>query len=178
MTSIMKMMNKDDVVQMCIYAPEFKMPVRLDEDFTYVELTKYDREDDLKTIVDGIDDKLSDWEGRPDLENLKKRFKAGCSVFLQYYKGQVSGWFWTCDFLTYNWIEKVKELPTPNSNYSGGTYVIKSITPPRAGLQLYAYCIKEVMSRTDYGYAYVDKWNKASIRLIFNCGAHYVDNLL
>ena len=57
------MVNKDDVVQMCIYAPEFKMPVRLDEDYTYVELTQYSREDDLKTIVDSIDVKLSDWEG-------------------------------------------------------------------------------------------------------------------
>lgn len=171
-------MNKDEVVQMRIWAPEFKMPCRLDEDYSYIELTEYDRESDLKKIVESIDNRLSDWDGRPDLDNLKKRFEAGSSCFLQYYKGEISGWFWTCDFLTYDWIEKVKDLPTPNSNYSGGTYVRKEIAPPRAGLQLYAYCIREVMSRSEYGYAYVDIWNKAPIRLNFNCGAKYIDNLL
>ena len=51
------------------------MPCRLDEDYSYVELTEYDRESDLKKIVKSIGTRLSDWEDRPDLDNLKKDFK-------------------------------------------------------------------------------------------------------
>ena len=132
---------------------------------------------------DGYEESSFDLEAfnkRREIENinLKKRFDVGCSCFIQYFKGEVSGWFWTCNFLTYDWVEKVKDLPTLNSNYSGGTYVIKKVAPRNAGYQLYAYCIQKVMSRTDYGYAYVDKWNKAPIRVNFNCGATYVDKLL
>ena len=171
-------MNKADYVQMRIFAPEFKMPCELDDRYSYIEISEYSHEKDLLEIIDSINETLSDWKDRTDIDNLKKRFDVGCSCFIQYFKGEVSGWFWTCDFLTYDWIKKVKELPTPNSNYSGGTYVIKKVAPRNAGYQLYAYCIQKVMSRTDYGYAYVDKWNKAPIRLNFNCGATYIDNLL
>ena len=57
-------MNKEEVVQMRIWAPEFKMTCRLDEDYSYVELTEYDRESDLKKIVKSIGTRLSDWEDR------------------------------------------------------------------------------------------------------------------
>lgn len=172
------MVNKKDVVQMRIWAPEFKLPCEIDSRYTYVEVSDLSYKSDLEKIIKSINEELSDWKDRPDLENLQKRFDAGCSCFIQYFKGEVCGWFWTCDFLTYDWIKKEKELPTPNSNYSGGTYVIKKVAPRNAGYQLYAYCVREVMSRTDYGYAYVDKWNKAPIRLNFNCGATFINNLL
>ena len=55
-------MNKDEVVQMRIWASEFKIPCRLDEDYSYIELTEYDRESDLKKIVKSIGNKLSDWD--------------------------------------------------------------------------------------------------------------------
>lgn len=172
------MVDKNSVVEMRIWAPEFKLPCELDPRFTYVEINDLSLKSDLEEIIKSIDEVLSDWDTRPDLDNLQKRFDVGCSCFLQYFEGNICGWFWTCDFLTYDWIKKEKELPTPNSNYSGGTYVIKKNAPRTAGLQLYAYCISKVMSRTDYGYAYVDDWNKAPIRLNFNCGAKVIDNLI
>ena len=136
-------MNKDEVVQMRIWAPEFKMPCRLDEDYSYIELTEYDRESDLKKIVESIDNKLSDWDDRPDLDNLKKRFEEYQNVLLVSYniiKEKYLVGFGLVTSLTYDWIEKVKDLPTPNSNYSGGTYVRKEIAhSKKAGLQLYNY---------------------------------------
>jgi len=110
------MVNKKDVVQMRIWAPEFKLPCELDSRYTYVEVTDLSYKSDLKKIIESINEELSDWKDRPDLENLQKRFDVGCSCFIQYFKGEVCGWFWTCNFLTYDWIEKVKDLPTPNSN--------------------------------------------------------------
>lgn len=172
------MVDKSTVVQMCIHAPEFKMPVKLDDKFEYIELSNFDKEEDLKILLTSIDQKLSDWEDRPDLDNLKKRFEAGCSVFLQYYKNKICGWFWTCDFLTYDWVNKIKDLPTPDSNYGGGAYVIKSVAPSNTGIQLYTYSLGKILSRNDYVYGYIDKWNKAPIRLNLNCGAHYINNLL
>lgn len=172
------MVDKNEVLEMRIWAPEFKLPCELDSRFSYIEINSFSHESELTEIIESINETLPDWDTRPDINNLKKRFDAGCSCFLQYFEGTISGWFWTCDFLTYDWINKIKELPTPNSNYSGGTYVIKKKAPIVAGLQLYAYCIQAVMSRTDYGYAYVDKWNKAPIRLNFNCGATVIDNLI
>lgn len=172
------MVNKKDVLEMRIWSPEFKLPCKLDSRFSYIEIDHFTRESDLQKIIESIELTLPEWESKPNINNVKKRFDVGCTCILQYFEETIIGWFWTCDFVTYDWVNKVKDLPTSNSNFSGGTYVIKNKAPNIAGLQLYSYCIQEVMSRTDYGYAYVDKWNKASIRLQYNCGATVIDNLL
>lgn len=172
------MVSKEQVLEMRIWAPEFKLPCKLDKNFTYIEINEYTKKSDLNEILESINKTLPDWNNKPTHKNLKDRFKAGCSCILQYYNKSITGWFWTCNFVTYDWVKKIKELPTLNSNFSGGTYIIKEKSPNNAGLQLYSYCIREVMSRTDYGYAYVDRWNKASIRLQYNCGATVINNLL
>lgn len=79
-------MNKDEYVQMRIFAPDFKMPCELDDRYSYIEISEYSHEKDLLEIIDSINETLSDWKDRPDIDNLKKDLMLGVLVLFNILK--------------------------------------------------------------------------------------------
>jgi len=122
---------------------------------------------------------LKDWKEAPTFDDIISRFDAGSFVMLQYYKNEPIGWFWGNTRLTYNWIDIIKDLPSANSMYGGGSYITKNKNIPKnTGIQLYTKFFHDIFDFYKSAYGYVDSWNKAPIRLNKRSGAIEINNLL
>ena len=162
-------MDKSQITQIVSRKSTYKPIFKLNNNFTYIHLNKFGREEDIKTILNSIYEVLHDWKEAPTLQNIKDRFDAGSEVILQYYNDQIIGWWWICPFYSNDYINKEYELPK-GGIYCGNTYVIKEVAPNSSGARLYSYSIGYVLTRYDAMYCYMDNWNIAPIKLCLKCG--------
>ena len=137
--------------------------------FTYIQLNKFEREEDIKTILNSIYEVLHDWDKAPTLQNIKDRFDVGTRVILQYYDDKIIGWWWYSPFYASDLINKEYELPE-GGVYSGNSYVIKKQAPRSAGTRLYSHSIGYVLTKYNTMYGWMDNWNIAPIKLCLKCG--------
>tara|TARA_A100001201_G_scaffold138724_1_gene129923 strand:- start:1124 stop:1648 length:525 start_codon:yes stop_codon:yes gene_type:complete len=171
--------DKKDVLQLVIHKDNFTPIQKIDKSFSYKWLYKLDQEGDLTQILDSINLMLKDWKEAPTFDDIISRFDAGSFVMLQYYKNEPIGWFWGNTRLTYNWIDIIKDLPSANSMYGGGSYITKNKNIPKnTGIQLYTKFFHDIFDFYKSAYGYVDSWNKAPIRLNKRSGAIEINNLL
>tara|TARA_B110000483_G_scaffold10259_1_gene12066 strand:+ start:5888 stop:6400 length:513 start_codon:yes stop_codon:yes gene_type:complete len=162
-------MNKNDITQIVNHKSAYVPIVDSNDRFTYIELNKFEREEDIKTILNSIYEVLHDWDGAPTLQDIKDRFSVGTRVILQYYDKQIVGWWWYCPFYANDYLNKEYELPE-GGVYCGNTYIIKDIAPRSTGARLYSFSIGYVLTKYDAMYSYMDNWNAAPIKLCHKCG--------
>lgn len=131
-----------------------------DSVFTYKVFKENNRDINSK-IIQSIDKCLPLWDTRPTLDTLDKRFQAGSYVMYQYYKEELSGWFWLNTNFTHDWIN-TKEI-LPNSIYVGGMYkMLDKELPTNTALDFGNYVMKYGADNYDQLYAMIENWNKAS----------------
>ena len=162
-------MSGNKIIQICIYASNYKEILPHNSNFTYEYIDRYTRINDLGTLVNHIHKFLPDWSTAPTLLDVKNRLDNQSSVLLQYYKGSITGWWWISPFYTNNFIDQIKPLPA-GGVYCGNTYVMKDIAPPHSGAHLYSQCIKHVLQDHNCMYCWVDDWNTVPIKLCLECG--------
>ena len=150
---------------------------KIDNDFYYKvvdrkntdDIENWDDIDDIKFICDSIERELPDWEDKPTLEVVRKRLSTISGVFLFFHKNWETpiGWGWFSDVFTYDWINKVHDLPNDDAYYMGGTYITKSQKlPPTSGFQLYLQLLSYLFTRWEWGFGYMDGWNVAPIKIV------------
>lgn len=160
-----------DIVQFRVRNTQFKYPYGIDENYSYKWLHSFDNEEDIIKVIGCINLTLPDWKSAPTLSDVKLRLENNSILTLQYYKESIVGWFWGARHYTTDFINFNKQLPTKNSIYMGGAFVCKQNNIPKnAGFQLYQYCIGEYLKNYEWGYAYVDSWNKPAIRINYPLG--------
>ncbi len=116
-------------------------------------------------IIKSIKNTLPLWTTRPTMETVKERFQNGSFVMYQYYKDELSGWFWLNSEFTHDWIN-TKPLPQRNSIYIGGMYkCLDQNLPADAAMDFGNYIMKYCSKNYDYVYAIIETWNKASVRV-------------
>ena len=157
-------MDKSNITQIVTYSKNYKEVLGSHKDFTYYHLNKFEREEDIHTILNDIHRTLPDWTTAPTLQTIKDRLDAGTEGILQYYKGNITGWWWNALFFTHDFVNKVSDLPTEGV-YCGNTYIIKDIAPYSSGVRLYGYCIGKALEGIEAAYGYMDNWNTPSIKL-------------
>ena len=127
----------------------------------------------MLNIISSIDERLSDWDDRPTIEDIEKRLDGVSKSTLFFHENfnEVIGWGWFSNVFTYDWINEVHPLPTKNSIYWGGTYIRKDLKIPRTtGVQMYNYGFRMFLNEHDYMYGYMDSWNKAPIKICHKIG--------
>ena len=128
-------------------------------------VSKYNEEAPNAHIIESIKNSLPLWTTRPTIETVKERFQNGSFVMYQYYKGELSGWFWLNSEFTHDWID-TKPLPRPNSIYIGGMYkCLDQELPADAAMDFGSYVMKYCCENYEYLYAIIEPWNKASVRV-------------
>ena len=171
--------DKKDVVQLVLHKENYIPIQEIDNSFSYKWFYKLDQEHDFHFIIKSINLMLEDWNEAPTFDDIVSRFEAGSFVMLQYYKNEPIGWFWGNTRLTYDWKNIVKELPSVNSMYGGGSYITKDRNIPKnTGIQLYTKFFNDIFDFYKSAYGYVDSWNKAPIRINKRSGAIEINNLL
>jgi len=162
----------------------FSLNLPIDDTYSFVvvsnnnpfHLREYNH--DIKYICKSINDILPDWQSPPSIEQAIKRLNTISSLFLFYHREyrKPIGWGWFSNVFTYNWIDKVHELPTNNAAYFGGTYITKDKKIPRAaGLQLYIQAFNYLLTHNEWLYGYMDSWNKAPIKICHKLGGSKYD---
>tara|TARA_E500000331_G_C17248215_1_gene709980 strand:+ start:474 stop:1013 length:540 start_codon:yes stop_codon:yes gene_type:complete len=167
-------MRKNDFYEMQIHKSEFT-PLSFDDSFRIevVDTLTTKSEIHFKNIISSIDERLSDWDDRPTIEDIEKRLDGVSKSTLFFHENfnEVIGWGWFSNVFTYDWINEVHPLPTKNSIYWGGTYIRKDLKIPRTtGVQMYNYGFRMFLSEHDYMYGYMDSWNKAPIKICHKIG--------
>lgn len=167
-------MRKNDFYEMQIHKSEFT-PLSFDDSFRIevVDTLTTESEIHFKNIISSIDERLSDWDDRPTIEDIEKRLDGVSKSTLFFHENfnEVIGWGWFSNVFTYDWINEVHPLPTKNSIYWGGTYIRKDLKIPRTtGVQMYNYGFRMFLSEHDYMYGYMDSWNKAPIKICHKIG--------
>lgn len=162
-------MNKDSITQIINRRSVYTPIIDSNDRFNYIDLGKFEREEDINTILNSIYEVLHDWDGAPTLQNIKDRFDVGTRVILQYYDNQVIGWWWYSPFYANDYLNKEYELPE-GGVYCGNTYIIKSIAPRSSGVRLYSYSIGYMLTKYEAMFSYMDNWNVAPIKLCLKCG--------
>ena len=160
--------------EMQIHKSEFK-PLSFDNSFKFEIASSFNdsTKEHFENIISSIDTRLSDWDERPTLDDIKKRLNSisKCTLFFHKDFNEVIGWGWYSNVFTYDWINEVHDLPTDKSIYFGGTYIRKELNIPRTtGVQLYNYGFKYFLDRNEYMYGYMDGWNKAPIKICHKIG--------
>jgi len=160
--------------EMQIHKSEF-IPLKFDNSFRIKVIDKLDTEAEFhfNNIISSIDEKLSDWNERPTIEDIKERLDgiSKCTLFFHDNFTDAIGWGWFSNVFTYDWINEVHPLPTENSIYWGGTYIRKDLKIPRnTGIQLYNHGFRLFLNEHDYMYGYMDGWNKAPIKICHKIG--------
>ena len=167
-------MRKNDFYEMQIHKSEFT-PLSFDDSFRIevVDTLATKSEIHFKNIISSIDERLSDWDDRPTIEDIEKRLDGVSKSTLFFHENfnEVIGWGWFSNVFTYDWINEVHPLPTKNSIYWGGTYIRKDLKIPRTtGVQMYNYGFRMFLNEHDYMYGYMDSWNKAPIKICHKIG--------
>ena len=167
-------MRKNDFYEMQIHKSEFT-PLSFDDSFRIevVDTLTTESEIHFKNIISSIDERLSDWDDRPTIEDIEKRLDGVSKSTLFFHENfnEVIGWGWFSNVFTYDWINEVHPLPTKNSIYWGGTYIRKDLKIPRTtGVQMYNYGFRMFLNEHDYMYGYMDSWNKAPIKICHKIG--------
>ena len=167
-------MRKNDFYEMQIHKSEFT-PLSFDDSFRIevVDTLTTKSEIHFKNIISSIDERLSDWDDRPTIEDIEKRLDGVSKSTLFFHENfnEVIGWGWFSNVFTYDWINEVHPLPTKNSIYWGGTYIRKDLKIPRTtGVQMYNYGFRMFLNEHDYMYGYMDSWNKAPIKICHKIG--------
>jgi hypothetical protein len=163
-----------DFYEMQIHKSEFT-PMSFDTSFRIQVVDELDNESEphFTNIISSIDEKLSDWDDRPTIDDIDKRLGGISKATLFFHKNfnEAIGWGWFSSVFTYDFINEVHPLPTENSIYWGGTYIRKELNIPRnTGIQMYLYGFKLFLSNHDYMYGYMDNWNKAPIKICHKIG--------
>ena len=167
-------MRKNDFYEMQIHKSEFT-PLSFDDSFRIevVDTLTTESEIHFKNIISSIDERLSDWDDRPTIEDIEKRLDGVSKSTLFFHENfnEVIGWGWFSNVFTYDWTNEVHPLPTKNSIYWGGTYIRKDLKIPRTtGVQMYNYGFRMFLNEHDYMYGYMDSWNKAPIKICHKIG--------
>ena len=160
--------------EMQIHKSEFK-PLSFDSSFKLEIASSFNdsTKKHFENIISSIDTRLSDWDERPTLDDIKRRLNSisNCTLFFHKDFNEVIGWGWFSNVFTYDWINKVHPLPTNKSIYYGGTYIRKELDIPRTtGVQLYNYAFNYFLETNEYMYGYMDGWNKAPIHICHKLG--------
>jgi hypothetical protein len=159
----------DGKVQICNYASDYKEILSLESVYTFKHLSYFEYEEDIKKILNSIYNTLPDWKAAPTLKDIEKRFQAGTSAILQYYKNEICGWAFFCPFYADDYYTKINDL-TSGGIYWGSTYVIKSVASRSAGAHLYSYSTGYYLKKYNCMYSWMDDWNVAPIKLCLKCG--------
>ena len=159
---------------MQIHKSEFK-PLSFDSSFKLEIASSFNdsTKKHFENIISSIDTRLSDWDERPTLEDIKRRLNSisKCTLFFHKDFNEVIGWGWFSNVFTYDWINEVHPLLTDKSIYYGGTYIRKELDIPRTtGVQLYNYAFNYFLETNEYMYGYMDGWNKAPIHICHKLG--------
>lgn len=150
-----------DIARKYKYDPNFRYEI------SYSNNTKLNSE-----IIKSIDKCLPDWESRPTLEILDRRFEAGSFIMYQYYKEELSGWFWLNSDFTHDWINTKPIMP--NSIYVGGMYkMMDKKLPKHTALDFGNYVMKYGADNYDYLYAIIEDWNRPS-KLVFRSYKQFI----
>lgn len=148
----------------CVPLGKIALGYSYDPCFTY-EICTYNNKELNKQIIESIDKCLPTWDTRPDLNSLDKRFKAGSFVMYQFYKGDLSGWFWLNSKFTHDWINTKDILP--NSIYVGGMYkLLDKELPKHTALDFGNKVMLYGAQNYERLYAIIEDWNKAS-KIVF-----------
>ena len=174
-------MDKEQFYQMRLHRDIFESQnIQRDTNFSFKVIDSNnplhirDNISDLKFICKSISKELSEWKDKPALDICLERLNSISSLFLFFHKdfNKAIGWGWCSDVFTYDWINKVHQLPTDNSYYFGGAYIQKNLNiPPNTGFQLYFQALSYFYSKYEWGYGYADKWNRASSLICHRLGA-------
>ena len=167
-------MRKNDFYEMQIHKSEFT-PLSFDNSFRIEVIDTLDNESEshFNNIISSIDERLSDWDDRPTIEDIKQRLEGVSKSTLFFHENftDAIGWGWFSNVFTYDWINEVHPLPTENSHYLGGTYIQKDLNlPPSTGFQLYYQAFSYLFSKKEWLYGYMDNWNKAPIVICHKLG--------
>lgn len=167
-------MNLIDIFQIRLIKADYrKFPQKEHFNMQYINLDNYrlfNRE--INNVLSYIKTDLPEWTEAPSYKDIIKRFKANSHCLLFYYNKECIGWNWGNKNVCFDWINIVQELPE-GEIYGGGCFVSRSIErPANAGLynynMIFDYWINKMGYHTVYGY--VDKWNKAALRVNFQNG--------
>ena len=127
---------------------------------------------DLKVVVDLINEEITDWADVPNYETVLRRFEANSHCLLFYYNEECIGWNWGNDNVCLDWQTNIQDLPS-GELYGGGCFVSRNVDrPANAGLynynKIFDYWINKMGYHTIYGY--IDNWNKPAFRVNFQNG--------
>jgi len=166
-------MNTDKVIQVRFLKENFNpLPIKSQYKLEYVDVDNYNNyQEELRSVIQLLNIQLV-WDGIPTYDDVIMRFKSDSMCLLFYYNDKCIGWNWFNENVTLDWIKNIQDLIV-GELYSGGCFVSNTIGhPANAGLYNYnmvsSYLINELNYHTVYGY--VDKWNKAALRINYNNG--------
>jgi len=168
------MIDLSSTTQIRLLKEDYKrFPDKAHYSMKYADKTNVDKfSNDLKTVVDLINEELTDWDDVPNYETVLRRFEANSHCLLFYYNDECIGWNWGNDNVCFDWQTNIQDLPA-GELYGGGCFVSRNVKRPAdAGLynynKIFDYWINEMGYHTIYGY--IDNWNKAAFRVNFQNG--------
>ena len=168
------MIDLSTTTQIRLLKEDYKrFPDKAHYSMKYADKSNVDKfTNDLKRVVDLINEELTDWDDVPNYETVLRRFEANSHCLLFYYNKDCIGWNWGNDNVCFDWQTNIQDLP-PGELYGGGCFVSRNVKRPAdAGLynynKIFDYWINEMGYHTVYGY--IDNWNKAAFRVNFQNG--------
>jgi len=168
------MIDLSSTTQIRLLKEDYKrFPDKAHYSMKYADIKNVDTfANDLKTVVDLINEELTDWDDVPNYETVLRRFEANSHCLLFYYNDECIGWNWGNNNVCFDWQTNIQDLPA-GELYGGGCFVSRNVKRPAdAGLynynKIFDYWINEMGYHTIYGY--IDNWNKAAFRVNFQNG--------
>jgi len=175
------MLDSTSTTQIRLLKENYKQfPYKAHYDMKYVDISNIDKySNDLKIVVDLINEEITDWDDIPNYETVLRRFEANSHCLLFYYNSNCIGWNWGNDNVCIDWQTNIQDLPV-GELYGGGCYVSRNVDRPAdAGLynynKIFDYWINEMGYHTIYGY--IDNWNKPAFRVNYRNGLTPFDYL-